>query len=112
MILAKAAGAVTIITSSSDAKLKYTKEKYGPDYTINYQTNLDWENKVLEITNGEGVGFIIENGGNGTIAKSIACIKYGGQISLVGLLAILNKMCMQLMPIFKARLTLERLLLK
>ncbi|KAI8888238.1 putative zinc-type alcohol dehydrogenase-like protein [Backusella circina FSU 941] len=87
LILAKAAGAVTIITSSSDEKLEHTKERYDPDYIINYKTYPDWEKKVLEITHGEGVDFVIENGGSGTIAKSIASTKYGGQISLVGFLS-------------------------
>ncbi|KAI8886367.1 putative zinc-type alcohol dehydrogenase-like protein [Backusella circina FSU 941] len=87
LILAKAAGAVTIITSSSDEKLKYVKEKYGADYTINYKTYPDWEKKVLEFTHGEGVDFVIENGGNGTIAKSIESIKNGGQIALIGFLS-------------------------
>jgi NADPH:quinone reductase-like Zn-dependent oxidoreductase len=37
LILAKAAGAVTIITSSSDEKLEYVKDKYGAHFTINYK---------------------------------------------------------------------------
>ncbi|KAI8096440.1 putative zinc-type alcohol dehydrogenase-like protein [Halteromyces radiatus] len=87
LVLARAAGAVTIITSSSDEKLKYVKEKYGVDYTINYKTHPDWEKEVLRLTKGEGVDFVIENGGAGTIAKSIASIKRGGQIAIVGFLA-------------------------
>ena len=35
LVIAKAAGATTIITSSSDDKLKLAKEKYGADYIIN-----------------------------------------------------------------------------
>jgi NADPH:quinone reductase-like Zn-dependent oxidoreductase len=87
LVLAKAAGAVTIITSSSDEKLAYVKEIYGVDHTINYSTHPDWEKKVLEVTHGEGVDFVIENGGNGTIAKSIESIKNGGQIALIGFLS-------------------------
>jgi NADPH:quinone reductase-like Zn-dependent oxidoreductase len=87
LILARAAGAVTIITSSSDDKLKYVQEKYGADHVINYKENPDWEKEVLRLTNGDGVDFVIENGGPGTIAKSIASTKRGGQIALVGFLA-------------------------
>ena len=87
LILAKAAGAKTIITSSSDEKLKYVQEKYGADYTINYKTHINWEEEVLRLTDGEGVDFVIENGGAGTIAKSIASTKRGGQVLLVGFLA-------------------------
>ncbi|KUF95716.1 Chitin synthase [Phytophthora nicotianae] len=35
--LAKAAGATTIITSSSDEKLQFVKEKFGFEYTFNYR---------------------------------------------------------------------------
>ncbi|KAI9290398.1 hypothetical protein BC943DRAFT_345138 [Umbelopsis sp. AD052] len=83
LILAKAAGAVTIITSSSDDKLKYVKEKYGVDHCVNYHTHPDWEKEVIKATNGEGVDFVVENGGSGTIAKSLASVKQGGTISLV-----------------------------
>ncbi|KAI8068734.1 putative zinc-type alcohol dehydrogenase-like protein [Gongronella butleri] len=87
LILARAAGATTIITSSSDEKLAYVKEKYGVDHTINYNTHPDWHKEVLRLTNGQGVDFVIENGGAGTIAKSIAAVKPGGQIPVVGFLA-------------------------
>jgi NADPH:quinone reductase-like Zn-dependent oxidoreductase len=92
LVLAKAAGAVTIITSSSDEKLQYVKQKYGVDYTINYKTTPDWENKVLEVTDGKGVDFVIENGGNGTISKSIESLKFGGQVVLVGFVAEVKEM--------------------
>ncbi|KAI9273109.1 putative zinc-type alcohol dehydrogenase-like protein [Phascolomyces articulosus] len=92
LILAKAAGAKTIITSSSNEKLKYVKEKYGVDYTINYMEHPDWEKEVLQLTNGEGVDFVIENGGAGTIAKSIASVKRGGQVPIVGFLAKSDEM--------------------
>ncbi|RCI02323.1 hypothetical protein CU098_007158 [Rhizopus stolonifer] len=85
LILAKAAGAVTIITSSSDEKLKYVKETYGVDYTINYKTHPDWEKEVLKITQGEGVDFILETGGNGTIVKSLTAAKAGGQVNIIGM---------------------------
>ncbi|KAF1806607.1 hypothetical protein FB192DRAFT_1464653 [Mucor lusitanicus] len=86
LILAKAAGAVTIITSSSDEKLAYVKEKWGVDHTINYKTNPDWEQQVLDITHGEGADFVIENGGSGTIMKSMAATKVGGQVASIGFL--------------------------
>ncbi|KAF1799861.1 hypothetical protein V8B55DRAFT_1393029 [Mucor lusitanicus] len=92
LILAKAAGAVTIITSSSDEKLKYVKEKWGVDHTINYKTNPDWEQQVLDITHGEGVDFVIENGGSGTIMKSMAATKLGGQVASIGILAQTKEM--------------------
>jgi NADPH:quinone reductase-like Zn-dependent oxidoreductase len=87
LILAKAAGAKTIITSSSDAKLKYVKDTYGPDHVINYKETPNWSEEVLRITNGAGADHILENGGAGTIAQSINAVAYGGVISVIGFLA-------------------------
>ncbi|KAI8888096.1 NAD(P)-binding protein [Backusella circina FSU 941] len=105
LVLAKAAGAVTIITSSSDDKLQYVKEKYGADYTINYRTNPDWEKEVLEITGGKGVDFVIENGGNGTIIKSIESLKFGGQVVLIGFVAEVKELPNMLFALLKKTAT-------
>lgn len=86
-MLAKAVGAITIITSSSDDKLKLVKDKYGADYTINYKTTPNWASEANKITEGRGVDHIFENGGSGTIAQSIECIKMGGVISIIGFLS-------------------------
>jgi NADPH:quinone reductase-like Zn-dependent oxidoreductase len=84
--LAKAAGASTIITSSSDEKLKYAKS-LGADHTINYNTHPNWAVEVLRITEGEGVDHVIENGGLGTIEQSLECVTASGMISLIGFLS-------------------------
>ncbi len=49
-MLAKAAGATTIITSSSDEKLEVMKDKYGPDHVINYKTTPDWAVEAKRVT--------------------------------------------------------------
>ncbi|KAH0847649.1 hypothetical protein AYO21_02921 [Fonsecaea monophora] len=87
LVFAKAAGATTIITSSSDEKLAKVKDTYGADHTINYKTHPDWAAEVRRITDGEGADHVIENGGIGTIRQSIECVAMGGIISLVGFLA-------------------------
>ena len=87
MILAKTAGAKTIITSSSDEKLAYVQKTYGADAVINYKKHPAWSDKVQRLTNGRGVDYILENGGVGTIAESIKSIAYGGMISVIGFLA-------------------------
>ncbi|KAH8548514.1 hypothetical protein BGW37DRAFT_176185 [Umbelopsis sp. PMI_123] len=84
--IAKAAGAKTIITSSSDAKLKQVKEQYQPTHVINYKTSPNWDQEVLKLTDGHGVDYILETGGVGTIEKSLACVAYGGNISVIGFL--------------------------
>ncbi|KAI4701006.1 hypothetical protein J4E89_010842 [Alternaria sp. Ai002NY15] len=87
LILARAAGAVTIITSSSDDKLAHVQKMYGADYTINYKSTPAWSQEVLKITNGHGADFILENGGAGTIGQSIDAVAYGGNIAVIGFLA-------------------------
>ncbi|KAI8722885.1 PKS-ER domain-containing protein [Fusarium sp. LHS14.1] len=87
LILAKAAGAITIVTSSSDEKLKHVQQTYGVDHTINYKASPDWSSEVLKLTHGHGVDYIIENGGAGTIAQSLNAVAYGGSIAVVGFLA-------------------------
>ncbi|KAL2840054.1 NAD(P)-binding protein [Aspergillus pseudoustus] len=87
LALAKAAGAQTIITSSSDEKLQHVKAKYGVDHTINYKKTPDWAAEVQKITNGQGVDFILENGGSGTIRQSLNAIAFGGCISVIGFLS-------------------------
>ncbi|KAE9375115.1 putative zinc-type alcohol dehydrogenase-like protein [Stipitochalara longipes BDJ] len=87
LILAKAAGATTIITSSSDKKLQLVTKKYGPDHVINYKTTPNWAAEAKRITAGRGVDHVFENGGSGTIKQSIECITMGGIISVIGFLS-------------------------
>ncbi|KAL7754950.1 hypothetical protein ACKLNR_014707 [Fusarium oxysporum f. sp. zingiberi] len=87
LILAKAAGAVTIITSSSDKKLEHVQKTYGADHIINYKKTPKWDEEVRKITNGNGVDYVLETGGAGTIAQSINSVTHGGIISVIGFLA-------------------------
>ncbi|MEQ8299760.1 MAG: NAD(P)-dependent alcohol dehydrogenase [Hyphomonas sp.] len=82
---AKAAGARVIATSSSDEKLKRLKE-LGADHLINYKDTPDWGKKAKELTGGRGVDEVVEIGGPGTLAQSIAASRMGGHISLIGVL--------------------------
>jgi NADPH:quinone reductase-like Zn-dependent oxidoreductase len=87
LVIAKAAGARTVITSSSDEKLKHVQEKYGVDYTINYKKTPNWAAEVQRLTGNLGADHIIENGGAGTIKQSLEAVAYGGVISVIGFLA-------------------------
>jgi NADPH:quinone reductase-like Zn-dependent oxidoreductase len=78
-------GARTIVTSSSDAKLARMRT-LGANETVNYRTTPDWEDAVLELTNGQGVDRIVEVGGPGTLQKSIKAVRVGGTIGLIGVL--------------------------
>ena len=83
--LATAAGAHVIGTSGSDTKLGRL-EQLGVAASINYKTYPDWDKKVLELTNGNGVDRVIEVGGAGTLGKSMKAVRIGGHISLIGVL--------------------------
>lgn len=82
---AKAMGAVAIVTSSSDAKLERARTM-GADFTVNYKADPDWGNTVRQWTGKRGVDHVLEIGGPGTLAQSIAAARLGGHISLIGIL--------------------------
>ncbi|KAL2751996.1 hypothetical protein ACRALDRAFT_1052934 [Sodiomyces alcalophilus JCM 7366] len=84
--IAHAAGAQTIITSSSDAKLERAKG-LGADHVINYRTNPDWEKTVMEITGQRGADIILECGGAQTLRKSFDSVAFGGTIACIGYLS-------------------------
>ncbi|KAK4507565.1 hypothetical protein PRZ48_001300 [Zasmidium cellare] len=84
--IAHAAGLKTIVTSSSDAKLKKAKE-LGADYTINYKSSPEWQEEAMRITNGEGADIIFECGGSQTLRKSFDCVAFGGLIDCIGYLS-------------------------
>jgi len=79
-------GARVIATSSSDEKLERVRQLGATD-TINYKQTPDWGKQVREITAGSGVDYIVEVGGAGTLNQSLRGIRYGGQISLIGVLS-------------------------
>ncbi|KAF2496982.1 NAD(P)-binding protein [Lophium mytilinum] len=83
--VASAIGATVIATSSSDAKLELAK-KMGATHLINYRAHADWEQEVLRLTNGKGVDHVVDVAGSGTIEQSLAAVKFGGQVSMVGFL--------------------------
>ena len=81
--LAKAAGARVIITSSSDEKLERAR-KLGADHVINYRATPQWSAEVLRLTGGEGADQVVEVGGEKTIEQSLASIRVGGAITVIG----------------------------
>ena len=79
------AGARVIATSSSDEKLERVLQ-LGASDGINYKQTPDWSKKVRELTAGDGVDYVVEVGGAGTLTESLRAVRYGGQISLIGVL--------------------------
>ncbi|WP_321487823.1 NAD(P)-dependent alcohol dehydrogenase [uncultured Hyphomonas sp.] len=83
--LAKAAGCRVISTSSSPEKLEKLKA-LGADHVINYKETPDWGAEAFKLAGGRGVDEVVEIGGPGTMAQSIAACRPGGHISLIGVL--------------------------
>jgi NADPH:quinone reductase-like Zn-dependent oxidoreductase len=82
---AKLAGAQVIVLSSSDDKLRRTRE-LGADVGINYRTTPDWHLAVKDSTGGRGADLIIETAG-ASLSKSLAALAFGGFIGVVGFVA-------------------------
>lgn len=82
---AKLAGARIIATSSSDEKLERVRQM-GAAETINYKQTPEWGKKAHVIANN-GVDYVVEVGGAGTLTESLRAVRYGGQISLIGVLS-------------------------
>ena len=83
--LAKLAGARVIITSSSDAKLERARA-LGADHVINYTARPDWEEEVLGLTGGIGADLAVDVAGPATLSKTLRATRFGGRISLMGVL--------------------------
>jgi NADPH:quinone reductase-like Zn-dependent oxidoreductase len=80
---AGAAGARTIITSSSDAKLERARA-LGAFGTVNYRTHPEWQNQVRALTGGAGVDHVLEVGGQETLPRAVRTLGFEGHIALIG----------------------------
>ena len=83
--LAAAIGAKPIVLSSSDQKLKRAIG-LGAWKTVNYRTQPDWDQAVLDMTRGAGADHVLELGGPDTFERSIASVATGGKIAQIGVL--------------------------
>lgn len=84
-----ALGGLPIVISSSDEKLERAKD-LGAFATINYKNFPNWDEKIIELTNGGGVDHVIETVGGENLNKSLNSVKLNGSISFIGLLAGLS----------------------
>ena len=82
LAIAKALGARTIVTSSSDAKLERARE-LGADATVNHATG-DVKAAAQEATDGRGIDVVVENVGEATWATSLQVAAPGGRITVCG----------------------------
>ncbi len=77
--LARALGARTVVTSSSDEKLERARE-WGADVTVNHATG-DVLGAVKEVG---GADLVVETVGEATWKTSLAAVKPGGRVTVCG----------------------------
>lgn len=82
---ARMAGARVLAISSSDEKCRRLQE-LGAEAVHNYHSDPAWEQWALSQTGGCGVDKVVEIGGPETLARSIQATRFGGHISLIGVL--------------------------
>lgn len=84
--LARHAGASVIATSSS-AEKRARLEQMGAKTTIDYRTDAKWGDTARAAAGNGGADLVVEVGGAGTFDQSVASLRYGGHMSLLGILA-------------------------
>jgi NADPH:quinone reductase-like Zn-dependent oxidoreductase len=82
---AKLHGARVLLVSRSEEKLAKARD-LGADETLHSESAPDWEKWAFERTDRTGVDHVIEVGGAATLGKSMEAVRYGGRISLIGVL--------------------------
>ena len=80
--LAKAAGLRVVVTSSDDAKLEQVRA-LGADATVNYRRTPDWAAAIQQHFPG-GVDRVLDIGGPETLPQSIAALRMGGTVAVIG----------------------------
>lgn len=83
--IAKVMGLRVVAITSSAEKMTLL-EKLGADAVVNYREQPDWSGAVRAASGG-GVDLVVEVGGLATLPISINSLRYGGRISIVGLLS-------------------------
>jgi NADPH:quinone reductase-like Zn-dependent oxidoreductase len=82
LAIATALGARTIVTSSSDEKLRRAAE-LGADVTINHATE-DVKAAVKEATEGRGADIVVEHVGEATWKTSLDVVRHAGRVTVCG----------------------------
>jgi NADPH:quinone reductase-like Zn-dependent oxidoreductase len=82
LAIARALGARTIVTSSSDAKLERARE-LGADVTVNHAGD-DVVARVREVTGGAGADVVVEHVGQATWERSLEAARREGRIVVCG----------------------------
>jgi NADPH:quinone reductase-like Zn-dependent oxidoreductase len=106
MQLATAAGARVIITSAHEEKLQRALA-LGGWRTIDTQRDPNWDRRVWEMTEGQGVQHVVETGGPGTLERSMNAVAASGRIHLIGVLTGFGPPTASLFPLLARNVTLH-----
>ncbi len=101
-----AMGCPVFVTSGSDAKREKAMQ-LGAAHAVNSRTHPDWEKEIHRLTAKRGVDHVVEVGGGGTLAKSLASVAAGGHIALVGVLTGFGPPTESLFPALAKNATLS-----
>ena len=82
---ARQMGAHVLVTTRSEAKAERLRD-LGAKAVHIYENDPAWDDWALAQTNGVGVDKVIEIGGPETLNRSIKATRFGGHISLIGVL--------------------------
>lgn len=99
---ARLAGARVIATSGS-AEKRDRLRALGADWVIDYSDTPDWGKLIAK---AGGVDHVVEVGGVGTLEQSLAAVRPGGQVSVIGVLTGLSG-SVNLAPVLHKNLHME-----
>jgi NADPH:quinone reductase-like Zn-dependent oxidoreductase len=105
--LARGAGAQVIITSSSEGKLARARE-LGATHGIVRDAGGEWAKQALALTGGRGVDHVLELAAGDNLRHSLAALKPGGRISLIGVFEGFEARA-PLMPMFQKQAVIQGL---
>jgi NADPH:quinone reductase-like Zn-dependent oxidoreductase len=80
---ARLAGARAIVVSSNEQKLGRARE-LGAAEVIDSKSVAEWQDRVRAATGGRGVDHVLDVTGGETTAKSLASMRPGGHIAIIG----------------------------
>ena len=80
------AGARVIATTGTPEKITRL-QALGISDVIDSRGEPEWDARVRELTGGRGADLVVDVGGPGSLARSIAALRYCGHVSVVGNLA-------------------------
>lgn len=106
--LAKALGARVIATTRHESKRQQLLE-LGADHVVSSSAP-GWGKHVREWCGGEGVDQVIETGGAGTLDESLAAVRPGGTVSLIGVLSAGSGNAPNLTPLIMRNVRLQGVL--